>query len=218
MPNIQPQASPAPGHVGPLRSEKAALPRRCIVTRHRQHRNGMIRFVIGPDDIVVPDLGEKLPGRGFWVAADRQALSKAVKKNVFAAAAKAPVSVLPEMAEMVTGLLRERALNWLGQARRAGALRIGFVQVREALAKGEAGLLAEAADAKENGKSKIMSHAGDLPIVSCFNRAEMGYALGRSQVVHLAIVRGTLCARFLNDAQRYIGVQGLEHPSLGGEQ
>ena len=122
------------------------------------------------------------------------------------------------MAEMVTGLLRERALNWLGQARRAGALRIGFVQVREALAKGEAGLLAEAADAKENGKSKIMSHAGDLPIVSCFNRAEMGYALGRSQVVHLAIVRGTLCARFLNDAQRYIGVQGLEHPSLGGEQ
>ena len=51
--------------------------RRCIVTGEVQPKAGLIRFVAGPDGQVVPDLAEKLPGRGIWVTADRAAIAKA---------------------------------------------------------------------------------------------------------------------------------------------
>ena len=57
--------------------------RRCIVTGETQPKAGLIRFVAGPDGQVVPDLAEKLPGRGFWVVADRQALDRAAAKGLF---------------------------------------------------------------------------------------------------------------------------------------
>ena len=43
--------------------------RTCIVTRAVKPVAELIRFVLGPDDQVVPDLKHKLPGRGVWVTA-----------------------------------------------------------------------------------------------------------------------------------------------------
>ena len=71
--------------------ERGEPERRCIVTRAVKPRAGLIRFVAGPDDVVVPDLAEKLPGRGMWVSADAAALGQAAKKGHFARAAKRPV-------------------------------------------------------------------------------------------------------------------------------
>ena len=70
-----------------------ASERRCIVTGDTQPKCGLIRFVVGPDDQIVPDLLEKLPGRGIWVTADRSTLEQAVKKRLFARGAKQAVTV-----------------------------------------------------------------------------------------------------------------------------
>lgn len=43
--------------------------RRCVVTRESLPKERMIRFVLGPDRQVVPDLAAKLPGRGMWLSA-----------------------------------------------------------------------------------------------------------------------------------------------------
>ena len=43
--------------------------RRCIVTRERRAKEKMIRFVLGPDRTIVPDLAARLPGRGMWLSA-----------------------------------------------------------------------------------------------------------------------------------------------------
>ncbi|MGY9054687.1 MAG: RNA-binding protein [Alphaproteobacteria bacterium] len=194
------------------------LPRRCIATRQRQHRNGMLRFVLDPDNNVVPDLAEKLPGRGMWVCADRRTLETAVSKNLFARAARAPAVVPSQLVETVTELLRQRCMGWLGQTRGAGGLKLGYFQVREALAGGQVAFLIEASDGTENGRSKVMGQAGDLPVITCFTRAELGEALGRSQAVHLAGSPGKIGARFLEEARRYTGILGLNHPQSVGEQ
>ncbi len=194
------------------------LPRRCIATRRRQHRNGMIRFVLGPDNRVVPDLVEKLPGRGIWVSAERQALEKSVAKNLFAKAVRGQAVVPDNLIERVTELLRQRCLQWIGQARGSGELRVGYYQVREALAQGQVAFLLEAADAAENGRAKMLGQAGDLPVISCFTRAELGQAVGRAQAVHLAVCPGKLGEHLMADARRYEGVLGLNTPQTVGEQ
>ena len=65
--------------------------RKCIATGEAQPKTGLVRFVLGPDATVWPDVMEKLPGRGAWVSADRAAIDLAVKKKLFARAFKAQV-------------------------------------------------------------------------------------------------------------------------------
>ena len=100
--------------------ERGEPERRCIVTRAVQPRAGLIRFVAGPDDVVVPDLAEKLPGRGMWVSADAAALGQAAKKGHFARAAKRPVKAPVEahgsgklLDERVRGLAEAAAPEFL---------------------------------------------------------------------------------------------------------
>ncbi len=45
--------------------------RSCAVTRARRRKDELIRFVLGPDGTVVPDLKERLPGRGLWLTASQ---------------------------------------------------------------------------------------------------------------------------------------------------
>jgi len=218
LPSIPLTASEEAGRDPNLAPGKPVLPRRCIATRQRQHRNGMLRFVLGPDSVVVPDLEEKLPGRGLWVGAEKHALEKAVSANLFSRAAKAPAVVPPDLVQRVGDLLLKRCMRWLGLARGAGKLRLGDFQVKEALAQREVAFLIEASDGTENGRAKVLSRAGDLPVVTCFTRAELGAAVGRTQAVHLAVFPGKLGEHFMVDARRYAGIMGLNHPQTGGER
>jgi predicted RNA-binding protein YlxR (DUF448 family) len=86
----------------------------------------LVRFVAGPDGVVVPDLARKLPGRGIWVAATREAVQAAAKKGLFARAAKARLVAPPDLADQVETLLHGRLLSALGLARKAGDLTFGF--------------------------------------------------------------------------------------------
>ena len=54
--------------------------RRCIATGEVRPKAELIRFVAAPDGQIVPDVLEKLPGRGIWITADRAALELAVSR------------------------------------------------------------------------------------------------------------------------------------------
>ncbi|MCA8930077.1 MAG: RNA-binding protein [Alphaproteobacteria bacterium] len=192
--------------------------RRCIVSRQPRPRYGLIRFVLDPDRTVVPDLAEVLPGRGLWVSADRAILEKACKNNTFAKAARGPATVPDGLVATVTDLLRARCLAWLGQARGAGQLQSGFFQVREALAHEGVAVLIEAVDGAANGKAKLAGAARGLPLVDWFTAVELGNALGRDHLVHLALAPGKLSERFVHDALRYSGMLGGHLQGAGGEQ
>ncbi|HSK39866.1 MAG TPA: RNA-binding protein [Arenibaculum sp.] len=179
--------------------------RRCIVTAAVQAKDGMIRFVVAPDGTIVPDLEERLPGRGFWVTADRPVLAKAVSKRLFARAARRAVRVDPELAGTVADLLRGRCLGLLGLARRGGQAVAGFEKVREMLKAGKAAVLIGAVDGAEDGRSKLRALAGGLPEVALFEASVLGAALGRDITVHAALAPGRLAERFLAECRRYAG-------------
>ncbi len=183
--------------------------RRCIVTGEVKAKDGMIRFVVGPDGSAVPDLEEVLPGRGHWVTAERELVRKAAAKGGFSRAARRPVRAEPELVDRVGALLKSRCLDLLGMARRGGQVVAGFEKVREALKAGEAGVLLAASDGSEDGKAKLRAlavHAAPgAKLVGLFEAAEMGQALGRDIAVHAALAPGRLAKRFLAECRRYAG-------------
>jgi len=180
--------------------------RRCVVTREVLAKAALIRFVIGPAGEIVPDVGERLPGRGFWVKARRDAVDAAAKGH-FAKAARRPVSVPPDLAERTASLLAQRCLDIIGLARRAGQAVAGFEKVRESLGRRQAALLLAAADGAADGRAKLKGAAEGLPTIDLFTSAELSAALGRDNVVHVALAAGRLCERLQLEAGRLAGLR-----------
>ena len=193
-------------------------PRRCVATRTRRDRETLVRFVVGPDDRLVPDLDARLPGRGLWLSADAESFKNAVSRNLFAKAARRRVVVDPEILARLDRMLAERCLQWLGLARRAGLLEMGFEQVVRTARAGEIEVLVVASDAANDGREKIARAAPDRRCVRLFERAQMGAAVGREALVFAGLRPNRLAQRFWNDARRLAGLRGLAAPDRASEE
>lgn len=191
--------------------------RKCIVSGESQPKGGLIRFVLGPDDMVVPDLLGRLPGRGIYVAADRAALTKAAAKGLFARAARAPAKAPADLATMVEGLLVRRVLDLLSLARKAGDAVTGYEKVKDWLVKGTATVLIQASDGSERGKSKLRPPEKTGLFIGCLTAQEMGLAFGREHAIHGALAAGGLSDRVVEEAARLAGLRGGAGQQDGGE-
>lgn len=184
--------------------------RRCIVSGEVTATSSLVRFVVGPDGGIVPDVGAELPGRGIWVASTRAAVDQAARKRLFAKAAKRAVSVPENLSDRVEALLARRCLDLLGLARRAGHVVNGFEKAQGALRSGRAAVLLGARDAAVGGRTKLRRMAKEIAVVELFSVTELSLALGQENVVHAALYHGGLADRFLTEAGRLAGFR-LEH-------
>jgi predicted RNA-binding protein YlxR (DUF448 family) len=180
----------------------------------------MVRFVLGPDMAVVPDVAHKLAGRGYWVTSSREAIARACERGLFAKAAKSPAKCANDLADLVERLLAKRCVEFLGLARRAGQAIIGFAQVEEAFRdkRTKIAVLVEASDSGPSDRAKLLGYArrhGQIPVVGCLAQAEIGLAFGRESVVHAALTSGTLAERFMTEAERLGGFRVLCPPEWG---
>jgi len=192
--------------------------RRCAAAWASKPVGEMVRFVVGPDGTVVPYVAGRLPGRGLWVTASREAVERAARGG-FAKAAKAAVKVPAGLADTVAGLLARRLVDTLGLARRAGMVESGFDRVAEALDAGRVAVLVQARDASALGRGKLAAKArarGGVAELECLTLAELGLALGRENVVHAAVAPGSLAQRLLDDAVRLYGFRPRAAAGDGG--
>ena len=181
--------------------------RRCIVTRETEVKAGMVRFVVGPDDMVVPDVLEKLPGRGIWVSASRKAIDEAVAKGLFARAAKAPVKADAGLADQVEGILARRVVDMLSMGRKAGRAIAGLEKVKTWLIDEKAVVLLQASDGSERGKTALRPPDGPETLIDCLTSSELGMAFGRDTVIHAAMTKDGITNRVLYDAARLAGLR-----------
>ena len=188
--------------------------RRCIATGTVLPEARLLRFVLAPDGHVVPDVEAKLPGRGFWLRAERDILAQAAAKRLFAKAAKAPIMVDSDLAERAGARLVERVLAYLGLARRAGELLLGFDQIDRALRSSDPpAVVVEAVEAAPDGRRKLQAAAmagGSVPfVIGALTNAELSLALGRENVVHAALKPGRIAERLIFEATRLDGFRPL---------
>lgn len=180
--------------------------RKCVATGESQPKSGLIRFVAGPDGQVVPDVAEKLPGRGTYVAADRDALSLAVKKKLFARGLKTQVTVPDDLIHQVETQLARRVVDLISLARKSGDAVAGYEKVKSWLDTERARVLIQACDGSDRGKSKLSTpHYGRY--IGWMTADELGRAFGRQTVIHAALASGGLGARVVEEAQRLRGVR-----------
>jgi uncharacterized protein len=209
------------------RSETAE--RSCIVTRVAQPPEGLVRFVCGPDSVVVPDIRGNLPGRGVWVTCRHDVVAEAVRKRAFSRGLKTDAKVGDDLPALVEGLLLRTALSAFSMARKAGLVVTGFGQVTEAVGKGGVVAVLHAREAADDGRRKIGQAikrrfrlleaavsvneipgnaalrqqpppSGPKVIAGIFASSEMDLALGGANVIHAALLAGGASTSFLKCA------------------
>lgn len=198
------------GHKGPER--------RCIVTKQSDHKHNLLRFVRSPDGIVMPDILEKLPGRGAYILPTLECLNKAVETKAFNRAFKGKAVVPDDIGALVSDILSRRVLGLITMAMKAGRLRMGSDQVRGLTQSGELAIRIEARDGAADGRGKLRSLAkavgratdgGVPPLVGCFTALELGQAVGRPPIVHAGIDRGRFAKTMKHDIVRLSGFRAL---------
>ncbi|MGC1412853.1 MAG: RNA-binding protein [Acetobacteraceae bacterium] len=193
--------------------------RRCIVTRQRLPKEQLIRFVVGPDKALVPDLTATLPGRGIWLSASGDVLETARAQGglgrFFARAARGPVAVPADLSAALEAALARRIGELLGLARRAGQAVAGFDKAREWLRAGRSRLVLQASDGSAAERARFLTGGGDgITVFDPLPAAALGQVFGRDHVVHVAIAPGRLGERLVVEASR---LRGLRRDVAGGK-
>jgi len=198
---------------------KGPLIRSCIVSRLATPANEMIRFVLDPEGRVVPDLRRRLPGRGVWVTARREMLAAAERRKLFSRAFRAEARIEPGLDGRVERLLEDQALQALSFARKAGEIVTGFAKTESAIAGGKVVALVQAAEAGDDGREKMEAALrrrfgrGDaVPTLRMFQSRQLDLALGRSNVIHAALLAGRASENVLERVAalaRFRGEDGL---------
>lgn len=196
-------ADPADLDNGP-RTTKSGTERMCALTRDVRPIDDLIRFVVSPDGIVVADLKRKLPGRGLWLTASRRAVAEAARKNLFARGFKRAVRPQPSLAEDTEQLLVRGVCDALAMAAKAGQAVAGFSKVEGALAQRQAMAVLHASDGAADGIRKLDALARQttggegILILIALTSAQLDLALGRSNVIHAAVLAGPATRTFLS--------------------
>ncbi len=192
---------------GGRRKDRSTPERRCIVTGEVRPKRELLRFVVGPDGVIVPDVLEKLPGRGIWVLADRKALEEAIRRKLFSRAARMQVEIPEGIADEVEKQLARRVIDLIALARKAGLAVTGYEKVKGWLESGRARVLIQASDGSERGKSRLRPPEGGNGHIGILSARELGLAFGRENVIHGALASGGLTTRVVEEAERLKGLR-----------
>lgn len=188
--------------------------RRCLVSRDTYPVDRLIRFVVGPNQTIVPDIDGRLPGRGLWLQAQRDIVEAACDGRHFAKAARAPVQVESGLADHIEDLLSRRCLNLVGLARRSSDAVAGFEKVRAFLKSGKSAVLLIASDGGNDGRRKMLSVGGDMTVIDLFSSAELGQVFGREKTVFATVQEGGLATLLVREANR---LKGFRRVGAAGE-
>jgi predicted RNA-binding protein YlxR (DUF448 family) len=193
------------------RTDRSATMRMCAVSREVRQIDELIRFVVSPQGDVIPDLKRKLPGRGLWVTASRRTVAEAVRRRQFSKGFKREVRAAATLPADTEALLVRSATEALAMLAKAGQVVSGFAKVEGALEQGKAEGLIHASDGAPDGIRKLDAIVGqrsrnsgesrDFPIVTVLTSEELDLALGRSNVIHAALLAGPASKTFLSRCQ-----------------
>ncbi|MCF4097008.1 RNA-binding protein [Maritalea mediterranea] len=170
--------------------------RTCCVTRESLPKADLIRFALGPNGEILPDIAGKAGARGVWVTANEQILAQAVAKKAFARALKTNVNVPDNLVEITRAHLQKRLLGALGLAMKGGHLVTGYAKVRSAIEKGKIDALIAASDGSMDGRKKMtqllraVELEDEVPLIDFLTAEQLSLALGGKNVIHAALVGG----------------------------
>ena len=183
--------------------------RKCIASGEVKDKSSLLRFVVTPDNMIVADVLEKLPGKGIWLGCSKDLLEKTLRDGLLARVTKKPITVPETLLDDVEQMLTNRVISLISLARKSGRAVAGYEKVKDWLSKDLATVLVQSQDGSERGKSKLSTPRSGT-FIDWLKTSELGLAFGRQTVIHCALASGGITQRVVHDALRLKGLRPSE--------
>ena len=194
-----------------MRSNKSNIveTRTCLVTGANILKKDLIRFVIDPQCHAVADIEQNLPGKGFWVKADRNIINEAINKNILSTVTKKTISINKNIISIIEEQFKQNIIRQISLSRKAGQAIFGFEKIRIASTKKIISLLIQAIDGSEREKQRMMNNSIPKVIDNCLTGVELGKVFGREKIIHCAILKVGFSEKIIFNANR---LNNLKNP------
>ena len=183
--------------------------RKCLVTRVNVEKRDLMRFVVNPENTLVADIDQNLPGRGYWVKAERQIILKALNKNILLKAIEKDISIDNTVLDQIESQIKKKIINYISLSRKAGMAIFGFDKIKAALHQNNIGLLIQALDGSDREKQRMRHQTIPTIIDNCLTKSDLSKAFGRKNVIHCAILRSSFIENINFNAKR---LNNLKNP------
>lgn len=177
--------------------------RKCIVTGEVKPTSELLRFVLTPDNTLVPDFDKKLDGRGLYVCVSKKLLQKALAKKMFTKALHASLKISEDLEKQTQHLLYRKGLEWVNLARKAGALVTGFEKVKANILKHKAAFVIEGTDASDDISRKIENADDYIEVLKVYNSEDLSAALNTENTVYIAVLKSDIAPKVYANIKRY---------------
>ena len=188
---------------------KAILTRKCLVTGLKLEKKDLIRFVLDPEKILVVDINQNLPGRGYWVKAERRIILKAIEKNMLFKASKVKPYVSVDLLRIIEKQIKRKIIDQISLSRKAGKAIFGFDKIKSSLLSKSIGLLVQASDGSEREKRRLLNRSIPKIIDNCLTSSELGKVFKKEKVIHCAILRSSFVENIVFNANH---LNNLKNP------
>lgn len=182
--------------------ESAQPQRRCICCRGNGKKHALLRFVVMQNTLVF-DLRKKLPGRGYYVCAQKHCLDKAFKQGFKRMTKRESTDLADNLQIFVNDIvlpgLKKRYTECLLAGFQSHQLLLGADSVEEAAKSDALACYVLATDASESTAQKYRTNAErkKLPCIGLETRSFYGRLFGKSDKVVLGWLSGALFEEFL---------------------
>ena len=183
--------------------------RKCLVTGINTDKKHLIRFVIDPKKNLIADIEQTLPGRGYWVQAEREIILKALKNKVFFKAISDKITIQLNLLDIIEKQIKQKLINQISLSRKAGKAIFGFDKIKSILASKTINLLIQANDGSIKEKKRIVVKSIPQIIDNCLSGSELGKIFGKDWVVHCAILDAKISEKMIFNANR---LNNLKNP------
>ena len=189
--------------------EQGLTQHKCLVTRQNIDESDLIRFVIDPENNLVADIDQVLPGTGYWVQANREAVSKAIENKVFNETINKKIRIDSNLIQSIENRIRNNIIQQISLSRKAGKAIFGFEKIKSVSPTHLIQLIIQATDGSIKEKTRLQNKCRPQIIDTCLNGSELGKPFGRDRVVHCAILKSTFVQKIIFNANR---LKNLKNP------
>ena len=152
------------------------------------NKDDFIKISLSPDNRLVPDLRDKLPGKSIWLPANKALITDILRKKDLKSYFGVSEILTPDLVFLIEMILRKKILNSISLAKKAGFLAIGLDTIKTKLIEKNHCLIVVAKGAKSLQRYSVFSSSN----VSCFEnllyQKDLEKSTGKNNVKYVGIL------------------------------
>ena len=152
------------------------------------HQDDFIKISLSPDNKLVPDLHNNLPGKSIWVPANKAQIKDILSGDELKAQFGGQMLYTKDLIFLIEKLLRKKILNSISLTKKAGYLAIGLDMIKTQLIEKKHCLIIVAKGAKSLKNYSFFSSNN----ISCFENVlyqeDLERSTGKNNVKYVGIL------------------------------